>query len=378
MTRLADPPQLATEVSARATLDAILYAQCWEDADILLEGLDVQAGDVCLSVTAAGDNTLALLTRDPRRVLAVDLNPSQLACLEIRVAALRTLDHDEFLELMGSRQSDRRRELYQKCRSNVRSRSARDMWDRLVPKVEQFGVGGVGKFERYWRIFRRWVLPWIHRQSVVTKLLAAKSKKDRRAFYDDCWNNRRWRTLVRAFGSRRVLSWIGREPAFFAYADGSPAEHVLRRTAYALTELSPADNPFLQWILKSRHGAALPLAYRPEHYDTIRNNLDRLQWKQCSVEQMAVHCATRGEFIDRFNLSDIFEYMSVDNQRAALLSMVQASRRGSRMVFWNMMVPRPVPRELADRLISLEALANELHARDKAFFYSCLHVAEVR
>jgi len=66
------------------------YAQCWEDADILVDGLDVQPGDTCLSIASAGDNTLSLLTRAPARVIAIDLNPTQIAALELRVAAYRT------------------------------------------------------------------------------------------------------------------------------------------------------------------------------------------------------------------------------------------------------------------------------------------------
>ncbi len=56
---------MRSEVATRAEFSQIRYAQVWEDADILLEGLDVQPGDVCVSIASAGDNALALLTRDP-------------------------------------------------------------------------------------------------------------------------------------------------------------------------------------------------------------------------------------------------------------------------------------------------------------------------
>src|SRR5436189_3704298 len=97
-----------SEVAAKADFSGIRYAQCWEDADVLLAGLDVRPGDVCLSIASAGDNALALLTRDPVRVVALDLSPAQLACLELRVSAYRDLSHQELLELIGSRPSERR------------------------------------------------------------------------------------------------------------------------------------------------------------------------------------------------------------------------------------------------------------------------------
>ncbi len=77
-------------------------------------------------------------------------------------------------------------------------------------------------------------------------------------------------------------------------------------------------------------------------------------------------------------MSDIFEYMSVENQRVALQALLDASRSGSRVLFWNMMVSRPIPNDLSDRIVPLEDLANELHGRDNGFFYSDLKIAEVR
>src|SRR5258708_31445358 len=108
-----------SEIAARADFSEIRYAQCWEDADILLSGLDVQPGDTCLSIASAGDNTLALLSKRPGRVIALDLSAAQLACLQLRVAAYRELTHGELLELMGSMPSTRREDLYRRCRSQL-------------------------------------------------------------------------------------------------------------------------------------------------------------------------------------------------------------------------------------------------------------------
>src|SRR5829696_495365 len=93
---------MKTEAAEKADFTGVRYAQCWEDADVLLEALDVRPGDTCLSIASAGDNALALLTRHPARVIALDLSPAQLACVELRVAAYRALRHGELLELIGS------------------------------------------------------------------------------------------------------------------------------------------------------------------------------------------------------------------------------------------------------------------------------------
>ena len=38
---------MRSEAAERADFSEIRYAQVWEDADVLLRGLDVQPGDVC-------------------------------------------------------------------------------------------------------------------------------------------------------------------------------------------------------------------------------------------------------------------------------------------------------------------------------------------
>src|SRR4051794_1995424 len=160
---------MGSEIAARASFSGVRYAQCWEDADVLLEGLDVQPGDVCLSIASAGDNSLALLTRSPRRVIALDLNPAQLACVALRVAAYRTLSHPELLELIGSTPSRRREALYLRCRPLLTD-DVRAFWDSHRAEVRA-GIGDAGKFERYFRLFRRWVLPMVHMRGMVDRLL---------------------------------------------------------------------------------------------------------------------------------------------------------------------------------------------------------------
>lgn len=364
---------MPAEIAQRAGMSRLRYAQCWEDADVLLEALDVRPGQVCLSIASAGDNTLALLSRQPGRVIAVDLSPAQIACLELRVAAYRQLGHAELLELIGSSPSTRREGLYHRCRPLL-SPAARRFWDGRPDDIAA-GIGSAGRFERYLTLFRRWVLPLVHPRPRVLHLLTRHSPAERAAFYRQAWDTWRWRVLFRLFFSRRVMGRLGREPRFFDFADGPVAARLLERTRHALTTLDPSANPYLQWILTGRHHSALPLALRPEQFDTIRAHLDRLEWRCAAVEDALDTLEPAS--IDRFNLSDIFEYISPAGHAALLARLARAARPGARLVSWNLFVDRHRPAQLGDRLRPLGALAARLHARDKAFFYTDLVIEEV-
>jgi len=371
------PAAHGAEVAERTAFAQILYAQCWEDADVLLAGLDPQPGESCLSICSGGDNTLALLTRDPARVLAIDLAPPQLACLDLRMAAFRALDHQGLLELVGSRPSARRAALYDRCRPQIADPAHRDFWDRNHDQLAGRGLGELGRFERYFRLFRRYVLPLVHGRATVDALLESRGTTAREAFYRDRWDSWRWRLLIRTFFSRFVMARLGRNPAFFDYAEGSLPDQVMRRARHAVTALDPASNPYLHWILRGCHGTTLPVYLRPENFAAIRNRLDRIELRLCSIEEVAAGTTAAGERFDRFNLSDVFEYMSGAHAEAALEGLAAIGRPGGRLLYWNMLVPRARPDALARRLRPLDDIAGNLHAVDKAFFYSRLVVEEI-
>ena len=364
---------MQSEAAARADFSGIRYAQVWEDADVLIEALDVGPGDVCLSIASAGDNALALLTRSPERVVALDLSAAQLACLELRVAAFRVLTHQELLELVGSRRSTRRLQLYERCRT-VLPPGARSVWDAHRDRIAA-GIGSAGKFERYFELFRTRVLPLVHRRSTVEALLERREPAARRRFYDERWDSWRWRLLFRLFFSRAVMGRLGRDPEFFRFVEGDVAARILERTRHALVDLDPSCNPYVHWILSGTHGEALPCALRAEHFETIRSNLDRLEPRQDSLEGFLAGAGPGS--IDAFNLSDVFEYVSPAAYHDMLDGVLRAGKPGARLAYWNMLAPRRRPAWMAKRLASLDELADRLHERDRAFFYSALVVEEV-
>jgi S-adenosylmethionine-diacylglycerol 3-amino-3-carboxypropyl transferase len=363
----------SSEIENRAKFDIIRYAQCWEDADILIEALDIRPGDVCLSIASAGDNALALLTKNPARVIALDLSPAQLECVALRVAAYKHLTHDELLQFMGSRPSNDRKALFRKCLPSLPSATVA-FWETRLDDVQKHGLAGVGKFENYFRLFRTYVHPLAHSRRTVEDLLRPKSPEAREKFYRHQWDTWRWRLLLKLFFSRQAMGQHGRDPAFFDYVEDSVSTHVDRRTRHALTALDPSENPYLHWILTGTHGQALPCALRQENFDIIRDNINRLEWRLQSVEEFA---ATQ-EKIDAFNLSDIFEYMSDAAYKALYTRLIDAARPGARIAYWNMMVPRALPDTLDSQVISHSAQAKDLFIRDKAFFYSRFLIEEVK
>lgn len=361
-----------SEIAGKAAFDQIRYAQLWEDADVLTAGLGDCAGATLVSICSAGDNALAMLTLDPARIVVVDLSPAQIECLNLRIGAYRALAQPEFLELMGSRPSDRRGELLDRALADA-SDQTRQFWQARKQDVLAFGAGGAGKFERYFRIFQKHLLPLVHSRATVAAIFEKRDRAAREIFLDTKFNTWRWRLLLNFFFSRFMMGRMGRDKAFFDHVEGSVTAHVARRIRHAGVDCDPSENPYLHWIITATHGAALPMAWRSEHYDTIRDRLDRLDVRVGSLEAFT----GSGEKADGYNLSDIFEYMSPETFGDVYGDILAASNPGARLVYWNMMAPRRMPPAHAARVRRQQTDEDRLKVADKAFFYSDFVIEEV-
>ena len=351
-----------TRIDARARFDLIRYANSWEDADVLCEALRPAPGKRMLAIASAGDNAFALLAGGAE-VVAVDLSGAQLALVELKRAAIRQLDNERVLAFLGIREARDRVRTYETLDLPPDTRA---YWDSHLDAVHR-GVTRCGRFENYFRLFRRYVLPFVHTRKDVARLLAAKPRAEREAFYREEWDTWRWRAMFRVFFSRFVMGRTGRDPEFFRYVEGSVADRIFRRAEYAMTALSPHDNPYFTFIFTGNYGEVLPRYLR--QLDAVRANLDKLTLVQGSIEEAAA-----GKF-DGFYLSDIFEYVDPATMNVIYERLLDAAKPAARFAYWNLLVPRRGP---AARVASLDGEAKELFARDLAFFYSALVLEEVR
>jgi S-adenosylmethionine-diacylglycerol 3-amino-3-carboxypropyl transferase len=362
--------RVRTSTPPRGTREAIRYSCVWEDADVLCEALaPVATGGRLLSIASAGDNVLALLTLDPEEIVAVDRSASQLACLELRCVALGALSDDEFLAFLGVTVSSGRPAVYGRLRGEI-SAEARAVWDARPDDIAR-GIIHAGRFERYLRSFRRYVLPLVHPRQTVTALREQRTGEEQARFYTERWENRRWRSLFRLFFSRAVMSRRGRDHACFEHISGDLGALLLERTRRALCMADVHSNPFLAYIVTGTYPPeARPRYLRAEHLTRIRDRLSRVRLVKGTVDEAA---AGR---LHGLNLSDVFEYMDPAEHERCYHSLTRHALPGARLVYWNMAVHRACPGS-ASNARPLPKLAAELHTRDRGWFYGALHVDEV-
>ena len=151
----------------------IRYSNCWEDTDILLDALNIGENETGLSIASAGDNTLAMLIKNPVRVYAFDINKTQLYCLELKIACFKNLTYEETLSFLGVGRCDRI-SVYKRLEGSL-TPEARRYFEKNMKLIKK-GIIHTGKFESFFWVFRNFVIPVVCGQ----KKFSAFAKTDDR------------------------------------------------------------------------------------------------------------------------------------------------------------------------------------------------------
>lgn len=370
-------PLLESEVALRADFDQIRYAQSWEDPATLQGALRPDADSRILSIAAAGDNSFALLLQGAGSVVSVDMSLAQCALVELKRAAVLTLEHDELLRFVGLVDGNDRAALYMRARREL-PEEARRWWD-ANPALVARGIIHAGKLEHMFRVFRTRVHPLLHGPRTTRAVCEPRSRLAREQFWHERWNNRRWQAALRLFFSQAVIARLGRDESFFDHVEIDVGEHYARRAYHAFVELDPATNPFLQYILFGRY---LDLEHghpwlAPQNHALLRERLDRLEVRCAQLEQFLGTCEP-GSFTG-FNLSDVFEWMSDELHERVYRQVLDAAAPGAVLAYWNNLVHRGAPRAFVaeGRVEPDEELARRLHDADRSFLYRAVHVDRV-
>ena len=367
--------QLESRIAAAADFSAIRYSQSWEDPTCLVRALEIEPTDTVLSIAAAGDNSFALLLEDPAKVVCVDMSPAQVALMQLKQEAIRQLSHPDLLVLLGVEPGDALA-VYRHIRSALPA-TARAYWDANQETIEQ-GVIHAGKLEKYFQLFQKWILPVTHRRSVIEAVFEERDPEARQEFWDRRFNTRRWQVLQRIFFSKTLLGRLGRDPAFFEHVEiDDVGRYYGERARHALVDIPAAGNWFLEYMLLGhyRDTSRSHPYLAAENLDILRERIDRLEIHTDQLERfVARHPA--GTF-DKYNLSDIFEWMDEDATERLLRTLAAASRKGGRICYWNNLVPRSRPESMADILEPHRELARDIHFHDRSFLYRDFQVEEI-
>jgi len=332
------------------------YAACWEDARLLRTALAIKNTDVVASVASAGDNTLYLLTDSPKKIIAADLNPVQLYLLSLKIAAFQHLSHEELIAFLGYRTHNNRLGTYKKLR-NYLPEDARNHWDEQHEAIAK-GLIFTGKFEKYLRLFGKYIRPLVHPDKMVLELIRPKTAQEQQDFFKHKWQNWRWKLMIKFFFSKAVMSRTGRSKGMMEEVSDSGSA-ILDRGDVFFSSLACQNSYFIEFIFNVKP-LPLPPYLLPENFEIIKKNLPAIVLHLGTLESVP---ETYGK-INAWNMSNIFEYMKVEDFATCTKEIVSKSAPDARLAYWNLFKERDM-NAILPRLIKLPVD----RSADAGFFY---------
>jgi len=353
----------------------ILYSNCWEDAEVVNKALNIKPGGSYLSIASAGDNSLSILSCGPDLVLAVDKNPAQLACLELRTAAISNLSYPDTLAFMGLTPSIDRITVYREIRNSL-SPYAQRFWDQHLNDIAH-GIIHAGQTEKNFRCFRKYVLPLIISRSDQKKLLQKMPMSERAQLCEKVFSRPRYHYIMRSLFSRAVITQIrvGTYSTFHALGNGHLARIVMERVRKGFNTPHAHNNPYITYIMTGNFGDTLPFYLRKEVFLRIKENIGSL--KIFSGTICRALASYRVHKFCGFNLSDIFEYMNTSDFHSCIHRLADNAQPGARLVYWNTLKKRDVAYNAPEHVRACTDYAQELSSINKSFFYDSIKVDEV-
>lgn len=362
---------------------AVVYSNVWEDPELNRLSLQVKPGQNVLSITSGGCNSLCLLLEDPNKLISIDLNPAQLAMLELKRAAIIELEYEDFLEVLGTPffhkpskvPGSYRVELYQRIKKHMPGYAV-EFWDDNQQIIKD-GVMMCGKVEKFFAFYRT-VLKWLYGEKELLKLFEARDLAEQQEIYSN-FRKKKWNGLHRILLNRTILSLVKGAHSFAQVDFDDFAGNLNRKRALGMTRFYNPDNYFMCLLMLGAHyheKGMSPYLLR-ENYPKLKKNIGALEIYKGTIGDV-LKKEGPGSY-DRLNLSNIFEWMTNEVFNSIIRECLELSRPGARMAWrYTLARPRQLDAENLSRLEYEPELSDQLFKQDRAFIYESFHVYHLK
>ncbi len=373
---------------------SLVYNTCWEDPAVDRQALQMDASDRVLVIASAGCNALDYVLAGAGEVYAVDMNPRQIALLELKLAGIRSLAHEDYFALFGRGRHAGFARLYARELRPQLGAFARAYWDRQGTAFDPArGLYFHGLSGQVARGFHLYLACRPRLREAVRALLDSENVAEQRDIYDQRIAPMLWRREVNWLLSRQLtMSMLGvpqpQRREVESQHTGGVAAFIREAIEYVFRQLPLTLNYFWRLYLVGEYSAeCCPEYLKPDNFRALKAGLvDRIRHHTCSVTaflRQTEHSLTR------FVLLDHMDWMSSARPRDLAeewdMIFARASAR-ARVIFrsahrWPSYLDAvrvdggSTP--LTERLVLHRDLAAALHPQDRVHTYAGFHIADL-
>lgn len=378
---------------------SLVFNTCWEDPAVDRRALDFGPDDEVLVITSAGCNALDYALAGVKRVHAVDANPIQNALLELKIAGIRTLAHDDFFQIFGEGRHPEFRRLFRDRLAPTLSPFAARYWSR---RLHWFSGRGVRK-RFYWyglsgtfaHMFRGYTKARPTLRRAIYDMLDARDMETQRAIYRDRVAPSLWTPRIRwALRRRLTMALLGvptEQRAQIAEDSAGDVPGFVREVVDRVFDRTPIHENY-HWSLYVRGHytrSCCPTYLRSEGFHALKDGLvDRVA---CHTDTVEGFLTTHPGSISRFVLLDHMDWMgkydpaglaaewqTIIERAAPMARIIFRSAAKNPTFLEELMVETDTgPRRLTDLLVFDRRRAAELDRADRVGTYASFHIADL-
>ena len=375
----------------------LVYNTCWEDPRLDRVALEFGPDDDVLVITSAGCNALDYVLTEPRHVYAVDMNPRQNALLDLKKAAIKNLEFDDFFKMFGEGHLPGAPKIYREKMRDSLAPWAQTFWDGKIKwfnnKRKTFYFRGTsGTFARMLKVYTD---KMINVRPHLDELLDAESVAQQEEIYEEHLREKFWSGLMKFTMNRdTTLSMLGVPKAqrrqIETQYEGGIVKFVQDCMESVFAKLPMKDNYFWRVYMNGRYSrSCCPEYLKEENFERLRNGLiDRISTHTDSVQGfLEKHDGT----ISKFILLDHMDWMSdhffpmLESEWQAIVDKAAPHSRiiwrsgGLRTDFIDQVqVRKNGSMQKVSPLLKLNTeLADELHPKDRVHTYGSFYIADL-
>ncbi|WP_372368615.1 DUF3419 family protein [Candidatus Uabimicrobium sp. HlEnr_7] len=350
-------------------LSILRYSNVWEDLELLYGGLQIEDTDNILSITSSGDNVLGLLLKKPNSITAIDLSPTQNHLLELKIAAIKELEHEEFLNILGINDCSDRMKLFSKIESSL-SPEACSFWRENFTLIE-LGIVFQGKLEKHF--FK--LVEEIKRQNwdaKIEKFLHLSDIKEQEQEFKRVFNEDFAKFFENLFCAESLSK--GRDEEKYKYVTiDDTGKQFFQRFRNCCCSCPAQENFYLHWLLLRKYIHDLPHYLRQENFDILKKQIHKVKVVTAELNEFLKKQSKNS--ISKANLSNLFEYLSLEQTNDIFMELSRVMSPGGISAHWNLFVERTFPKDLT--LFKRMPKSKELFEKDRiGWAYGDFHLVE--
>ena len=370
--------------------ERLVYPQIWEDPVVDLKALKLQPTDHLITIASGGCNALSYLTASPKKITAVDLNHAHVALVNLKMEGIRRLEYKEFYKFFGEAKSINNPRLYREVLAQHLNPATRDYWEGGMKGFERIRMFEKG-FYKYGLLGK--LIGFIHISAKLYRVKLDELLKQPTVEAQAQWFDE---NVAKIFDSRLVKKIMGSPLALYNLGI-PPSQHaclcedrpetmaqVLKERARKLATIDNINNNYFAWQAYGRsydhhNPTNKPLYLQEQHFELVRNNIDRL-----SIEQNNVLDALKrmpANSVDAVVLLDAQDWMTPEEICTLWTEITRTANPGARIIFRTAGTSSPIEGALTADLNRLwkrnHATSDQLIHEDRSAIYGAFHLYEL-